>query len=505
VIHSLRARDSLSVLIVDDNRDFADSIADLPCFSGCRTVIVADLEKAFEQVTSNTFDVAVIDHRLPDGTDIDFLSRIKDLQEELVTVVITAFASIDNTVAALNRGAFAFVTKDSEPETLQDALKRAVENAWLKRENRRLRAVRDGILSSLPDQLVLVDSDLLVHGISRTDDSFLATEPAPEALASGPVHLLDILTPAVIERVDWRERVAAAHVADKDPEETVTIREPEQSARIFGIRFSPVTQTPTCLTLIRIVDLTERIELERRLSESEALAAIGRLTSVIAHEIRNPITGIRALAQVIHKRTSEDDPDRESLEEILSLTDRMRATLADLLSYARPRQLPDGVERQEQAVEVAAMIDEVARTARRWPAAEAREIIIDTEDTEDTKGGASVFVRVERDKIVSALSNLVENALQAVPEGGRVIVRLVRGEGECEVCIEDSGLGIAEEDVPHLFEPFFTRKKGGTGLGLSIVKKVVDGHGGSLMVGRSDELGGACFCVRLPLTEEVAP
>jgi len=489
VIDAGYIRAPVTVLIVDDNRDFAENVADLARLQSLRPVIASGLAEALERVRREPIDVAIVDHRLPDGKGTDFLAETREAYPDLVTVFVTGFFSSDTTVTALNEGAFAFVTKDSEPEQFMDAMNRAVQNALLKRENRSLRVTQQAILAGIPDQLLLVDDRMNVISSNRRFPDF---GPLEASEADLPCPLQKLLSKRVRNRYDWVGLIQRAHLGEELLEPNLIVRDPGEGTLIYNIRCTPVVGHPVRLALIRISDMTRQIDLERRISESESLAKVGRLVAIIAHEIRNPITGIRALAQLLQKHHSEDDSDRESIDEILALTVRMTSTLADLLQYARPR------ERREQPVNMRRLASELVTQGRRWPSCEGRTLNFRPEDESEP------VVMGGRERLFSAFSNLIDNALQASPEGGLVIVRLNQRGPECRIVVEDSGPGIAEKDVHRVFDPFFSKRDGGTGLGLSIAKAVVEEHGGGICVGRSGLLGGALFEVRLPIIQKPA-
>ncbi len=479
------ASDQLSILVADANEDFAMNVAELVRLQRIEPVVVRSAVEALRALERREFDVAVVDHRLPDGTGTDFLVGARARNGDLVTIIVTAYASLDNTVAALNEGAFALVTKDSEPERLLDAIHRATQTAALRRENRRLREIQSAILAALPDQLLLVDERLNVRNLNRRHPLLCRPDdgrPLPRPLA-------DVISPAVVEKLGFAALVGGAKAPGATSSATISVADPASAnSRIFAVDSVQLAAAPERLTQIRIVELTERLALERRLSDSEALAKLGRLTSVIAHEMRNPITGIRALCQVLQRRFAEGDPDRESVREMLSLTDRMAATIGDLLNYARPRAV------DVAPVALGELAADVVRESRRWPAAEARHLDLHLANL------GSCAVRGDRDRLFSALSNLVENALHAVPEGGHVVLRAMADarNATCGFVVEDDGPGVDPAIAGKLFEPFVTKKAKGTGLGLSIVKRIVESHGGRISAGKSASLGGAAFTMELP-------
>lgn len=470
-----RSRDEPArVLVVDANRDFSENLAELARLQGMEAVISHRLEDAYGEISSREFDVALVDYRLPDGAGTEFLVRARELCPLMVCVIVTAFASQSTTLSALNEGAFAFVTKDSDPDIFLDALHRAVHTAQLRRENVRLTLTQERILVAIPDHLILVDHRLRVLTVNHPHPLFCrSSEDLPRPLQ-------EVLSPVVVSRVDWTGMVEGARKG-QSREVFLRVRDSEEGeTRTFALRCSVVGTGMRPEFLIRVTELTARVELERRLSDSEALARVGRLVAMIAHEMRNPITGIRALAQLLRDRFPEGDDDRESVDEILALADRMGTTLADLITYARPPQW------REEGVDLPDLLTQVVNESRRWPTAEARTVRL------VILKGANDVVHAERDRLMSVFSNLIENALHAVQERGTVLVTRCK---DGRVTVEDSGSGVPDADREKIFDPFVTGRRNGTGLGLAIVRGVLEGYGGRISVERSEELGGARFVV----------
>ncbi len=474
--------DAVRVLIVDDNRDFAENVAGLALLRGLAPTVAHDRATALQLAEREPFDVAIVDQKLPDGRGTELLAELRARLPDLVTMVVTAFVSLDNSLAALREGAFAFVGKDSEPDELVETISRAAENARLRRENRTLRQLHEATLLAIPDFLLLIDRTGRVESVNGSHAAFC---PGPPQLAIGR-PLDEIVAPFVRERTSllvWLDRVRSG---EAPAERTLELQDVNGAPLIVGLRAVSLESDREPLLLLRAVDLTERISLERRLSESEHLATLGRLVSSIAHDLRNPLAGIRALAQMLRRTRSEVARDAENLDEIVALSDRMGATLSDLLDFARPG------TRREEPLQLAELLGSLVVEARRWPAADGRSNELDLAPKAAVVVGA-------RERVEGLLANVIDNALQAAPAGGRLRITLAVDDGIADVIVEDSGPGVAPDVLPHLFQPFFTTKTRGTGLGLSIVKKNVDALGGAIDVDRSPSLGGARFRIRLPL------
>ncbi len=221
---------------------------------------------------------------------------------------------------------------------------------------------------------------------------------------------------------------------------------------------------------------------KQELARREALAKLGEMGALLAHEIRNPLAGIKGFAQVIAAKPQEarNGPFAQS---IVTEAVRLEALVNDLLTYASNE--PSVTE----DFQLCDLLDHVLSLLE--PEARARGV----EMTKECAG--EVSARANRDRVEQALLNLGTNALQAMPDGGTLRFTAERQGRETAVTVEDSGRGIADEHRPHVFEPFFTTKTRGTGLGLALCKKIVEGNGGSITL-QSREGEGTRVTLSLP-------
>ncbi len=235
----------------------------------------------------------------------------------------------------------------------------------------------------------------------------------------------------------------------------------------------------------------ERIKLEEQLHQTERLAALGEMIAGISHEIRNPLGIIRSTAELLHQRTGEERQKRFT-SIIVEESTRLNAILTEFLDFARPKTLRPSKCRLEEVLE------------RNLRVLEAECQRLGVEVQRDYQTG-SYAMDADCDLLYRALVNLFANALQAMPEGGKLRVRTAlangrHGSGEVELHIQDSGHGIPKEVLKKIFNPFFTTREKGSGLGLAIVRSIIDGHGGSIEV-ESEEQKGTTMVIRLPLEQ----
>jgi two-component system sensor histidine kinase AtoS len=203
-----------------------------------------------------------------------------------------------------------------------------------------------------------------------------------------------------------------------------------------------------------------------------ALAQLGQLAAVVAHEVRNPLAGLRATLQVIDRRVSEPR-DRSAIAAMIQRIDGLNDKLEDLLLYARPK------PPRPQAVDVQTLLRDVVTSAQISTGRPEGSIPV---------CGDNVKAIADPDMLRAALLNLTLNACQAAP-GGKVDVRVATSGNGCGICVYDRGPGIPREIRDRIFEPFFTTRVNGTGLGLAIVKRLMELQDGTVEL-RDREGGG---------------
>lgn len=240
-----------------------------------------------------------------------------------------------------------------------------------------------------------------------------------------------------------------------------------------------------------IAGLKSKRELEEKLNNAERQAAIGRLTQAVAHEIRNPLNVINlSIDHVATKYAPEDEKRREQFTRILSTirdeVARLKRLVNDLLNYGRPARLA------VETVDIRRLLEETIALIR--PQADEQGVNVTLE------GDAPAEILGDRERLKSCFSNIAINALQAMPGGGRMNARVDRLDGFVEIAISDTGVGISEEALGKIFEPYFSTKQAGFGLGLAVTKTIVEEHQGSIEV-RSQPQRGTTFTVRLPIVD----
>jgi len=264
----------------------------------------------------------------------------------------------------------------------------------------------------------------------------------------------------------------------------------DRHENVRQIHLSTTTISDSSQVLISIIDLTKQRELERRLFRNEELASIGELSASIAHEIRNPLISIINSVNLLEDEDQMSDDGRQVLEIIREESDHLSVIVDDFLRFARPQQL------NQQFEDINELISHVVKRHKEW-----NEDDINWKEKYDSK---LPKIELDRHQFQQVITNLLMNSLDAVGESGVVNVKTNKeerfGVKVVRISVSDTGMGIPEQEMKKIFQPFYSLKEKGTGMGLAICQRIIDNHGGELLVD-SVEGEGTTFSILLPLTK----
>jgi len=354
---------------------------------------------------------------------------------------------------------------------------------------------RDDLRHSIGTTIILllvgfsgIMSLLLVQGY-RTARSSLAqlTTFADNLVATIPVGLLVIdrnglltlcnQTAEAILKISARQITGqpAAAVLPAPFAETVTLLEGRQEVLVRPVTLREASGKSISLEIIASVlhtadgafqgyvllfrDMTEMENLKEEVAKSQRLAAIGSLAAGVAHEIRNPLSSIKGFATYFKERHRDHPADSKTAEIMITEVDRLNRVITQLLDLARPVTLALRPVSPAAALQHALAL--IADEARE------RHVVV----TADLAAGAGE-VMMDPDRIEQVLLNLFLNALEAMPAGGTLTVQTSQQGSMAAITVTDTGGGINREDLPHIFDPYFTTKPAGTGLGLAVAHRI---------------------------------
>lgn len=365
-------------------------------------------------------------------------------------------------------------------ETLQNEL---IENIELRKQIEDLYNYLQSIVKSLPDKIYEIDENGIINFVSRG----FRKKGDPPSREFKNKHFLEFVVSGYEEFVlsKWED-------AKKGIYRPYEIEATDKEGRKHNllITTTPVVGTNHLILVQR--DITEFKNLEKKLYDSQKLAALGQLSAGIAHEIRNPLSSIKMSLQILAKRMNPEGNDLKRFKIAEKEVEHLEMLVNDILAFAKP------VEPKKVPVALSKVLEQAIAMSEKGIADKKIEIRTQFDNVPP--------VAVDAAMMTDALINVIRNAVEAVAENGEITVTLrYSDEARQSVAVEirDNGSGIDAEDMPHIFNPFFTRKNYGTGLGLSLVKKIIDIHQGIIDISsRKNE--GTTVLIVLPLGTEDA-
>ena len=282
----------------------------------------------------------------------------------------------------------------------------------------------------------------------------------------------------------------------------------EENERFLSVSISTIRSTHSSEAglIILLEDETEKKLLDDHLHHLDRLALMGRFAAGIAHEIRNPLTGISVFLDDMHDKVSGQPEYASFIKMAVNEIERLENLVNELLDYATPSETVRTISDLNQVIE--SSIHFVEKEARK------AGVKISVNYAQNLPG-----LPLNDDKIRQALLNILLNAIQHMPDGGEILISTnIIGQTDrftpiplvsdpsrqswLKIIIEDSGPGLKAEDLSRIFEPFYTKRRGGTGLGLSITQSIIAEHDGKIMAGKAKTLTGACFTIYLPTIQK---
>jgi len=339
----------------------------------------------------------------------------------------------------------------------------------------RLKATLPLLLAALVGLLIFVAVTVSVETRARQMVLLVAAAGAV-ALCAVMLVVLAILVQRPL--IELQEKIARARAGDL----TVKVSFSRQQDEIgeLGRDFNHMVEQ-----LRKSRERTEELY-NAHISQAAHLASIGELAAGLAHEIKNPLAGIRGAIEIIAAELPPDHPNRDVMDEVQAEVMRINRILVDLLNYARPH--PPQIHRAD----LNRTVEHVVTLARQQ---------ITSQPIEIAYAPAANLPEVEHDpaQIQQVVMNLILNGIQAIDGQGHVSVRThPEGPKQVALVVQDTGRGMPAELLPNIFKPFFTTKGQGTGLGLSLAKRIVEAHGGRIEV--SSKPGtGTSFTICLPV------
>jgi two-component system NtrC family sensor kinase len=500
----------LPVLVVDDEEEPRRATTRLLQSGGLRASSVERGEAALAALEAAEFGVVISDYRMPGMDGVKLLARVRDGWPDAERILMTGAADADVLERGVNEaGISRFVKKPWVPAALLGVVNEALRAAQLRREHRvlgeRLRHRNEELsyVNDLLQQRVAEDhqagADLRSNGLRRRWDVAFGA-------ISDPVTI--VREGFILEGVNMAAAALAGRASDdlegrRCHEALFGRREPCKgcplptgtgqvhegqgvNARAFDARAYSLPG-PGAPHLCVYRDISRDVALSREAAQLEKMAAIGRVAGGVAHEINNPLHGILSFVQLAQKPDVPREKMTRYLEVIRECAVRCRDIVQSMRDFARR-------SHESSAHEFDLRRACLRATVPFEPVLGAR---LEKQLGDELDGGAQcIGTPLQLQQVVA---NLMQNAVDASPPGGRVRITLAEDDGHWLIAVDDEGPGVPEDRREKIFEPFYTTKPEGvgTGLGLAISHTILREHKGSLRVTRSP-LGGARFEARLP-------
>lgn len=307
------------------------------------------------------------------------------------------------------------------------------------------------------------------------------------------------------ETLCYLTRTALAEGRSISDHETVVLRMPGTRPRPVSVTVSPVFTTAGNQQGVVLIlrDLTQIRTLEEAIRRADRLSMIGTMAAGLAHEIKNPLGGIKGAAQLLQMELADNQELQEYTQLMIRETDRVNRIIEELMDLSRPRKA------KTDAVNLSQLLDEIVMLQKQALAERAINFKLQLDPSIPPITG-------DRDLLVRLLLNLIKNAGEAEPDGGEILIESridseyhmsvpgARPTPMVLITISDNGTGIPQQQLDQIFTPFYTTKDSGTGLGLPICQKIVTDHEGLMHFNNRPE-GGTSVKVSLPLLRNTGP
>ena len=376
----------------------------------------------------------------------------------------------------------------------------AIENVELHQRQQSLRAFNEDIIQTMTNGLVVVDETAQVTVFNQAAAALLgynAADVVGKALrdavpgASGLADAIEAaLRRAHATSSEGSHPARAGDTRARHSPGEVSVLHRDGNVLPLAVSASPLCDVAGKVTGVVCLfeDLSEAKALEAERRRLDRLAALGEMSAVVAHEIRNPVAGIAVGVEYLGRGIPEESVHKQDVKMIMGEIERVNRILDDILSVARPFHLKLSIQ---------AIPDIIEHVLHRYHTSFSNKAI----HVIRRYAPSLPLVQVDRERMEQALTNLVLNAVEAMPTGGTLSLGLAASDRWLTITVSDTGPGIPPEIQRRIFEPFFTTKARGTGLGLAVARRVIEEHGGTIAL-ISETGKGATFTIKLPLPAE---
>jgi len=479
--------DREKILVVDDEPRIRDACKLVLAEQGFEVALAEDGDQGVEMIKKEHFDIILVDLMMPGLSGLEVLAYVRNKHPHTVVIVITGYATLEHSIAAMKKGAFDFIPKPFTPEQLRTVVDKALTY------NRALQDIADSnsrlktLVNSLSDGVMAVDRDQRVvlanpaflhmidyHGasvIGQTIDALPVGETLGNMVAETMASVGSDFT-EIVEELSWERG------GEKQIFRATSTPFRGRTGGVIG-------------TIVVLNDITALKELDQLKSD---------FVSLVCHEVRSPMNSLLMQIQVILDGLAGDLTDKQIqiLNRVSGKMLGLTEMVSELLDLSR---IESGLitSEKEQLDFNALLADQLEL---HTPGAAEKSIALDLETVQPLP-----TIVASRRGLEEVMTNLITNAIKYSPEKSAIRVSARIENAYLQVAVEDSGFGIPPEDLDRVFNRFYrvkdenTREQQGTGLGLSLVKSIIENHHGSVKV--ASTLGeGTAFSFLIPIAGE---
>jgi len=518
----------ITILVVDDEPGIALLCKRLLSRAGNMVVALTDPKEAVVWLREHAADLLLVDIRMPEVDGFELITLARQLQPDLAVLVMTGFGTVETAIRALRQGVDGLILKPFQNGgELVEAVKLALSDNQQKRDAARINALRplftitESLLSETRQDSLL---DLIVNAVlgqlrcrhatyyqySQEDGRFVLLSGIGKTLTdfliqadAGGVPILinavgpgDVVLQARLRKAGLGAAMFAPIVSPGSRSILFAARDPNESPfseadlEMFQIL---ARQSAAAVENARLYDeqrayVRKIEESQTALLQAEKMAAAGRLSASIAHEVNNPLQSVQ---NCLHLAGREDLPaaKRKEYFDLAQIElERLSLTVRHMLDFYRP-----GAAKPE-LVNLPELLNYVLSLMQKQLSERGIQVKVNLPSSVPS-------ITAVNSQIQQVFINLILNSFDAMPDGGFLTITGRSTEGGVEILFQDNGPGVSAEKQKNIFEPFFSTKEGGTGLGLTVSYNIVTAHGGALEL-LTGHGRGACFRLFLPIGDK---
>lgn len=476
---------ALAILVIDDDADTRANLHDILELDAHRVETAGSIAEALQRPRWDHYAAILLDRRLPDGTAEEFLPRLKELAPDAAVIIVTGYADLQSTIAALRQGAADYILKPINPEALRASLARIAERRRLTLAKERSEAAFRSLVEAAPCLIVITRTDGTIAYVSAFAEQLTGHKAAD--VVGRDVQQVFFDDEHVRPTAQQMLSRTLAGQPGRSFEGPVTCKNGIRRWVIWNIqRLADYNGGPALLLVGQ--DISELKEAQERALQAERLAGIGQMVAGLAHESGNALARSQACLELLTLEVEDRPEALELITRIQKAQNHLQHLYEEVRGYAAPLKL----ERERCDVGVV--------WRRAWDSLQVQRQGRDAILREQTDGVDRHAV-VDLFRLEQVFRNILENALAACQDPVRIKIScadaMLNGRSALEVRVRDNGPGLNAEQRQKIFDPFYTTKTKGTGLGMAIAKRILDAHGGRIAVG-SHEGPGAEIVLTLP-------